>query len=159
KKIIKINYPKAGYKYGIDTCTGAAIFTNTSANAASALWKFDASDSAAGTNAAYLFAQKGKYPVKLIVTSAAGCKDSITQAVDIKNSKRVLNIPNVFTPNGDALNNIFTITGLNPCKDYELSIYNRWGQLFYHSIGNSFVWDGVFHGNKVPEGVYYYVFD
>jgi len=158
KKILIINIPKAGYTYSIDTCTGQVLFSNASSGATSYTWKFDSKDSGTGKNAIFTYSVKGQYPVKLTAVSSSGCIDSITQVVNIANSKQTLFIPNVFTPNGDAINPTFLITGLNPCNTYDLSIYNRWGQLFYHSEGNSFSWDGIYHGVKVPEGVYYYVF-
>ena len=158
KRTLKTNLPKAGYAYFIDTCTGQVLFSNTSIGGASYTWKFDSKDSGIGKNGIFTYKTKGQYPVKLSVVSSSGCTDTITQDINIANSIQKLFIPNVFTPNGDQYNNTFTITGLNPCNKYDLSIYNRWGQLFYHSEGNSFTWDGIINGVKVPEGVYYYVF-
>ena len=123
-----------------------------------ALWKFDAKDSGTGQDTALAFSKKGQYPVKLTAVSASGCIDTITQVINIASSRHEINIPNVFTPNGDAFNNTFVVSGLNPCDTYNLWIYNRWGQLYYHSSSsNGFSWDGVYHGIKVPGGVYYYV--
>lgn len=63
-----------------------------------------------------------------------------------------LMIPNVFTPNGDGLNDLF-----EPNFSYtELLVYNRWGQKVFESDHN-ILWDGsTFGGDTVPEGVYYY---
>jgi len=158
KKTIKTNLPKAGFTYFIDTCTGHVLFSSTSIGAASYIWQYDAKDSGVGKNVIFTYPVKGQYPVKLTAISSGGCIDTITQVLNITNSNQKLFIPNVFTPNGDIYNNTFVITGLDPCDTYNLSIYNRWGQIFYNSVGNSFSWDGVYHGVKVPEGVYYYVF-
>ncbi len=156
-KTVSINYPKAGYKFAIDTCTGEVVFINTSLGTNASFWKFDPKDSSTFTNPTFTYITKGKYPVKLVAASSSGCIDSITQVISIENSRQVLYIPNIFTPNGDAYNNTFDVIGLNPCNEYDFAIYNRWGQEFYHSKGNSFSWNGFYNGIKVPEGVYYYV--
>jgi gliding motility-associated-like protein len=134
-------------------------FTNNSIGAASSSWKFDAKDSSAQQNPEFDFKNKGNYPVKLTVTSPAGCIDSAIHLIVInEDANNNLFIPNVFTPNGDLFNNTFLVTGLNKCYTYDISIYNRWGQLYYHGTGNHLEWDGYNHGFLVPEGVYYYVF-
>jgi len=158
-KVIRTNLPKAGFNYAIDTCTGTVLFKSTSRRSVSYLWRFDAKDTGTGQNVGFVYTKKGQYPVKLTAVSASGCSDTLSQVINIEKSQRVVNIPNIFTPNGDAFNNDFVITGLNPCDTYNLWIYNRWGQLFYHAVSNTiFSWDGIYHGIKVPEGVYYYVF-
>jgi gliding motility-associated-like protein len=66
--------------------------------------------------------------------------------------------PNVFTPDGDGLNDIFFIDV--PGKIYEctdLVIYNRWGQIQFISTGNNLRWDGRNNvGNIVSNGTYFY---
>lgn len=64
-----------------------------------------------------------------------------------------LNIPNVFTPNGDGINDTFEITGLSDYPDNELTIFNRWGNTIYHKQGYLNDWTG----NGLNEGTYYYV--
>ncbi len=69
-----------------------------------------------------------------------------------------LNPPNVFTPNGDGVNDLFEINAghrLFNCS--EVHIYNRWGQLMFKSAGPQHVWDGrTFTGQQATEGVYFY---
>jgi len=64
-------------------------------------------------------------------------------------------IPNVFTPNGDNLNDFFEVTYVN-VDELTVQIYDRWGQLLFTSNDKNFRWDGTLNGNQVPEGVYYY---
>ncbi|MCX7696424.1 MAG: gliding motility-associated C-terminal domain-containing protein [Bacteroidales bacterium] len=64
--------------------------------------------------------------------------------------------PNVFTPNGDAFNQYFSPIGAN-IEDYELYIYNRWGNLVFKTSDVNQPWDGKYKGKDVPEGVYFYV--
>ncbi|MBI1221943.1 MAG: T9SS type B sorting domain-containing protein [Bacteroidetes bacterium] len=61
-------------------------------------------------------------------------------------------IPNAFSPNGDALNDIFFIQG-EGIQRGEYWIYNRWGELVFHSLISE-PWDGTQNGLPVPDGVY-----
>ncbi|MEA3496769.1 MAG: gliding motility-associated C-terminal domain-containing protein, partial [Bacteroidota bacterium] len=64
-------------------------------------------------------------------------------------------IPNAFSPNGDGLNEKFEVAG-SFIVDFQIQIYNRWGEKIFESqdINNS--WNGKFKGEKVPLGIYYY---
>ncbi|MGE0562299.1 MAG: gliding motility-associated C-terminal domain-containing protein [Flavobacteriales bacterium] len=69
-------------------------------------------------------------------------------------------VPNVFTPNGDGMNDVFQISGIsNPCNDnIALKIYNRWGIEIFESSDPIFEWDGKNKsGNEVPSGTYYLI--
>jgi gliding motility-associated-like protein len=73
-----------------------------------------------------------------------------------------MNIPNVFTPNGDGLNDYFfprqmLTSGLT---SFKMDIFNRWGQLVFESTSlDGRGWDGTFNGTAQPEGVFVYVID
>jgi gliding motility-associated-like protein len=79
-------------------------------------------------------------------------------------------IPNVFTPNGDGMNDTYTLgyfnkNGVrvggtsNPCNDeLSIEIYNRWGQLVYDTIEPTFEWDGTNKAGKdLPSGTYFVI--
>tara|TARA_B100000768_G_scaffold102063_1_gene95023 strand:- start:4679 stop:6784 length:2106 start_codon:yes stop_codon:yes gene_type:complete len=63
----------------------------------------------------------------------------------------VKDIPNIFTPNGDGINDIYKLAGQNdPCYDVmQINIYNRWGQLVFKSFDPIFEWDGNTESGKV----------
>jgi len=63
-----------------------------------------------------------------------------------------LNIPNVFTPNGDGVNDYFLISGVG-LRTYSLAIFDRWGRKVYESNDVKQSWDG----KNVNDGTYYYV--
>ncbi len=70
-----------------------------------------------------------------------------------------LSIPNVFTPNGDGRNELFVLTGSDPCfKNYEIAIYNRWGNVVFQSTAPfTKFWDGTTTaGDMAADGTYYY---
>jgi gliding motility-associated-like protein len=66
-----------------------------------------------------------------------------------------LYIPNTFTPNGDGMNDTFGVAG-EAIKDFQLQIFNRWGQLIYETDNANDRWDGTHNGQKVQMGTYVY---
>lgn len=64
-------------------------------------------------------------------------------------------IPNTFTPNGDGLNDTFGISG-ESISEFNMKIFNRWGQLIFETSNVNERWDGTFLGTKVPMGTYVY---
>jgi len=68
-------------------------------------------------------------------------------------------IPNAFSPNHDRINDTWQITYLNSYPDCVVEIFNRYGQLVFHSNGYNTPWDGTYKGKDLPVGTYYYVID
>jgi gliding motility-associated-like protein len=65
--------------------------------------------------------------------------------------------PNAFSPNGDGNNDEFCIKGLSNCiSSFEISIYNRWGEIVYSSTEADFCWDGKYKGNTLDPAVFVY---
>lgn len=62
-------------------------------------------------------------------------------------------VPNAFTPNRDGHNDLFFIKG-GFLREFQLSIYNRWGQLLFTTRSFEDGWDGTYRGAPVQEGVY-----
>ncbi len=104
---------------------------------------------------------------KAVVIDSLGCKDSVEIALEgTPTYKCGLYIPEGFSPNGDGKNDNFVIKGIEDFPENELSIYNRWGELVYHTFNYSNNWDGkvsigtLMSGNNgyLPNDTYYYVF-
>lgn len=89
-------------------------------------------------------------------TGKAGCSSTDSVWVRVYNDIR---IPNVFTPNGDGVNDFWEIKGLQSYSRATLDIYNRYGQLVYRKTGGyGTPWNGTgTSGNLLPAGTYYYV--
>ena len=89
------------------------------------------------------------------------CKDSIFNfELEEENCfEKDVYIPNVFTPNSDGHNDIFSVFLPEEWVDPELevSIYNRWGERIYYSEEVDFGWDGKFKGQALNPGVYVYI--
>ncbi|OJV30559.1 MAG: hypothetical protein BGO32_09240 [Bacteroidetes bacterium 37-13] len=66
-------------------------------------------------------------------------------------------IPNLFTPNGDGINDFFSVMGnLQGIKLIEIKIFNRWGEKVYQGNDIHFAWDGTFNGEPLEPGVFTY---
>ncbi|WP_051554650.1 T9SS type B sorting domain-containing protein [Maribacter antarcticus] len=65
-------------------------------------------------------------------------------------------VPKFFTPNADGNNDLFLPEGLEYFTSYELSIFNRFGQLLKNTSQNNPAWDGTFNGAQMPSGNYWY---
>lgn len=83
--------------------------------------------------------------------------DACNQVVQTSILSYVCNtvIPDIFTPNGDDLNETFTITGVEFFPGSSVSIFDRWGGLVYESGDYKNNWTG----DDAPDGVYYYIFN
>src|SRR5690606_1218478 len=66
-----------------------------------------------------------------------------------------LEVPNVFTPNGDGINDRFEIRGLTAYPENRLIIFHRWGTEVMHTTSYRNDWDGA----NLSEGTYYYVLE
>ena len=106
------------------------------------------------------FSEGGNQTVKIIfIDTVCNIEYEREYEVELEASPEELKIPNTFTPNGDGINDIFTITG-DPCiTDAFIHIYNRWGQMVFETRQPfTLFWDGNFEGKAVSEGVYFYLF-
>jgi len=67
-------------------------------------------------------------------------------------------ISNHFTPNGDNYNDHLQIFNIEKYPNFELFIFNKWGQQVHHQKEKYTPWDGTWNGINVPDQTYYYVF-
>lgn len=93
---------------------------------------------------------------QVVVTSAHGCQAMASVSVKVL---KFLVVPNVFTPNGDGVNDIWNVKYLESYPNNKVDVYNRFGEKVYSSIGYSVPWDGKYKGSYLPPGTYYYIID
>ena len=93
----------------------------------------------------------------IVVTDASGCTKTVDDVVISESYNDCIRIPNVFTPNGDGVNDEWIIENIELFPDAHIYVFNRWGQLLYHERGNGKRWDGSYRGHFVPSGVYLYI--
>ncbi|MFC3812823.1 T9SS type B sorting domain-containing protein [Lacihabitans lacunae] len=110
-----------------------------------------------GYNPTMVFSDNGIYKLEV---SEGSCEKAIVEFnVTYKNDCPVepilqLYYPQVFTPNGDGINDNWVVYNLNLFPDFEIFIYDRWGKIIFHSLNDLNPWDGKSNGIKVPAGNY-----
>jgi gliding motility-associated-like protein len=87
-----------------------------------------------------------------------GCKSVDTISIKVTfTTNRNFDIPNAFTPNNDGLNDCFGVKYMGDIKDFNLSIYNRYGQRVFHTNNPSDCWDGKYNGEPQNSAAYVYL--
>ena len=104
-----------------------------------------------------LFEGLGTGMYSVVVTDANGCFVIERGIVVPLNYRDCIEIPDVFTPNGDGINDEWVIENIDMFPEAHIYVFNRWGQLLYKGRGNDAPWDGRFRGHYVPAGVYTYI--
>jgi gliding motility-associated-like protein len=102
--------------------------------------------------------QEGTYWA--ISESSKGCENSDTINVELIDCEEFeLHMPNVFTPNGDDLNERFRPIVFQHVDETVLTIYNRWGEKLFETNDIENGWDGNYRGEIVPDGVYFWLLE
>ena len=98
--------------------------------------------------------------VIVTTTDLNNCLASDTMNVGDSCKPTILCVPNVITPNGDGLNDMFEPCDtmvINNILEINLQVYDRWGLKMFESSNVFPKWDGNFNGKKVADGVYYWI--
>jgi gliding motility-associated-like protein len=137
--------------------TPTIAFTDMSIGATSWRWSFGYNLHGTSTehNPSYTYTDTGSYTIKQTVVNQYGCTDSSEQQITIK-AAYAFYIPNAITPNNDGLNDEFIpmSTGMD-IGNYELTIYNRWGNLLFKTNDPFQGWNARENsGNIVPQDIY-----
>jgi gliding motility-associated-like protein len=108
------------------------------------------------------FSSAGTFTVTAIANLPCG-KDTLTTTIIVSNCDSVpedckLILPNVFTPNGDGVNDGFQPDAQCAFESYNLNIFDRWGKKIYKSADAMEIWNGKYEDTDV-QGVVYYLFE
>lgn len=97
----------------------------------------------------------------LYIRDSAGCTSQTTVNINEEDCTPKFEAPNVFTPNGDGINDVFKLKTMEKLFEFEIRIFNRWGNqvLAYNGEPEDFEWNGKIKGNgqNAADGVYFYV--
>ncbi|MEN9441392.1 MAG: hypothetical protein RLZ33_1469, partial [Bacteroidota bacterium] len=134
--------------YTITDLENTILFNNLSSGASSYNWYFgDGTPMSQVVDPihTYNFEENGTYQVMLVAFSPAGCSDTAYSSFQYA-EELVFWVPNSFTPDGNEYNQVFLpifSSGYDP-YNYNLSIYNRWGELIFESNDMTIGWDGTY---------------
>jgi gliding motility-associated-like protein len=144
----------------------AYFFPNDNRAEFSYTWYFGDGDSSNSRTPIHKYPAPGVYDVSLKVTGPNGCQSTSSRnGAVIARPDQLFAAPNAFTPNpfgsnggvvgGDGDNDIFYpfAKGL---KEIKMTIYNRWGQVIFHSRELNRGWDGYYQGKLMPTDTYIY---
>ena len=130
-------------------------------NGISAFWEFGNGHNIAKPDVNYtspkeIYTQAGTYTISMYVSKGT-CVAFDTAVIHVEIPSFLI-IPNIFTPNGDGVNDQFFLNAAN-LTEIKMDIYDRWGHLVYNYDGkaSNLVWDGTNKsGQKSSDGVYFY---
>lgn len=132
-------------------------FAEMSQNASDWSWDFGDGSSDVGPTVQKTFTAQGFYDVVLIANNPANCPDTISKQVEV-NLPSLFLIPTAFSPNSnDDLNNQFGLVTLQNVTEFNMTIFNRWGEQIFTTEDRNEKWDGTYNGKLCPPGSYMYM--
>ena len=132
-------------------------FTDLSTGGATS-WAWDFGDGSTSTsqNPSYGYTSNGPETVCLTASNSNNCSTKVCDTIDV-NINEFINIPNVFTPDNDGINDEFYINS-SGLKEYHIEIYDRWGLKVWESDAAAEKWDGrSTAGVELSDGTYFYI--
>lgn len=129
-------------------------FHNTTYGGTYYQWEFGDGQTSTETNPNNTYDTSGTYYITLHAQNSIGCRDSVTKPITIL-PEFYIYIPNTITPNGDGINDFFAASTINVVQ-FEIYIFDRWGEQLFHSTDKRFQWDATIDGKPVEDGVYVY---
>ncbi len=98
--------------------------------------------------------QEGNVNYQVNVSIPEGCEESALISINVRMPE--FDIPNIFSPNNDGVNDVFRIFSGGGLTDYSCKVYNRWGQVVFETTNIDESWDGTYNGDPAPTEVYIY---
>ncbi|UOE50107.1 FG-GAP-like repeat-containing protein [Mucilaginibacter sp. SMC90] len=122
-------------------------------------WQINGINAVNGNNATFSTNQlKNNDEVTCIATTTNACSvPVISNPIKITVQLLNVNIPNTFTPNGDGVNDFWSIPALSSYPGCSVKIFTRYGQMVFDTKGYGNPWDGTYKGKLLPASTYYYV--
>lgn len=158
-----IEYPKPDALFAVDPERTDIIFPKftitdlATPNVTNWFYEWGDGATASTPNPVHEYADTGYYDITQYVTTQYGCADTVEITVKVDPEFRFY-IPSAFTPDEDGINETFYGSGIG-IKNYQMRIYDRWGELLFESNDADFHWDGTYKNKQVQKGVYIYQFD
>jgi gliding motility-associated-like protein len=132
----------------------AVTFTNNSTDATSYLWSFGTGATSTAVNPNPTFNTPGTYQITLVASNGVCDSTWSDSIIVIPYPAMTIQVPNVFSPNGDNSNEEYVITIVNG-KVFHATILNRWGNVMFETDVLNAGWNGKIDGKDADEGVYF----
>ena len=130
-------------------------YVYTGSDAGEVVWITGTGDTLIGETGVYTYDEPGTYVVTLIAVSGP-CSDTLDATIIVEGESFV-SVPNIFSPNGDGVNDEFRIISQG-LETLNCNIFNRWGQLIYEINSPTETWKGqTKSGEDVSEATYFYI--
>jgi len=91
----------------------------------------------------------------VVITDASGCSDTASILVFVRDDFEA-HMPNIFSPNGDGVNDFYGPVDFGAIVRVEFRIFNRWGELVFYTNKPQQLWEGSYKSQPASEGVYVY---
>ncbi len=154
--------PIAGFTFGPQPATlnnSTITFTDLSTGGTVEwYWAFGDNGNSVLQSPYWTYTDSGSFTVMQIVSGPNGsCPDTAYGEVYISPELLVW-IPNTFTPNGNGNNDVFipSFSGMSYVKEFEMMIFDRWGNMIYKTNDKYAGWDGTYNSSKVQVDTYVY---
>ena len=132
------------------------VLTNTSTGATNYQWEFGDGYTSSDNSPTHTYqTDTDEYTIILTVENEYGCTDVAIRTIKVE-EELIFYVPNAFTPDGDQFNQVFKPVfsgGFDP-YNYQLILFNRWGEVIFESYNAEFGWDGTYGGQIAQDGVY-----
>lgn len=149
--------PKAGFDGEPRTVSifdPTVEFEDQSTGSDSCVYYWDGQEISSNCNFEYTFPDTGVYTITQVVHTIHGCVDTTELTIRVE-PEFTLYIPSAFSPNSDSYNDIFYCYGIG-IVDFEMNIFDRWGEQIYFSHQMDEGWDGLYKNKPAKNDVYIY---
>ena len=128
---------------------------NFSSGSISYTWDFGNGSTSNDIHPIHIYSNENDYIITLIATSINGCSDTSYATIRVLDQMLIF-VPNAFTPDGSEFNNVFkpVVNDISLVDQYNMLIFNRWGECIFESNDINLGWDGTFKEIISQDGVY-----
>jgi gliding motility-associated-like protein len=122
-------------------------------------WMIDGKSVSDSMDFTQIYTAEGSHNAIFMAWLEPQCADTLVENIVIEDCDPFeVTVPNIFTPNGDGINDVFgpVITAPQKLKDFQMYIYDRWGKLVFSSTDYAILWEGSNQYGKLhTDGIYY----
>lgn len=156
-RVTDVPGPEACFAFSTSNEQQVTFINCTSQDVTSWFWSFGDGQTSTEWQPSHIYHSTGEYPVMLTVEDSNQCVDSLSLMYVIREVS-TLYLPSAFIPESDiAENRVFKPYGTSISESsYEMTIFDRWGQMVFVSHHPDYGWDGRVNGQLAPQGQYVY---